>query len=40
MTSKIYDETAWLANNYNTDTAKYFMKVIQPGNQIWSVNRT
>ena len=36
---KIYDVTAWLTNNCNSYIAQYLLKLRQPFNKIWSVNR-
>ena len=37
---EIYDVTALLTKNYNTHIAQYLTNERQPGNEIWSVNRT
>ena len=36
---KIFDITAWLANNYNTYIAQYLTKYRQADIEIWSSNR-
>ena len=34
----IYDVTAWLAKNYNTQIAQYLANERQPDNEMWRVN--